>query len=185
MNEKVVGETKQKMEKSLGLLTAELAKIRTGRASPALLDGIKVEHYNSVMPLNQLATISIPEPRLIVIQPWDKTALSAIEKALHRSNIGLTPNNDGVVIRLSLPPLTAERREELIKLTQKLGEECRIAVRNVRRDANNDLKKLEKEKKLTEDEARRTQDETQKMTDEFIKKIDETLKKKEKEIRET
>ncbi|MEO0137342.1 MAG: ribosome recycling factor [candidate division WOR-3 bacterium] len=184
MIEKIKEEAKQKMEKSLSLLNQEFAKIRTGRATPALLDGVKVEYYDTLLPLNQIATISIPEPRLIVIQPWDKQALGAIEKAIYKADIGLTPNNDGNVIRLSLPPLTTERREELVRLAQKLAEECRIAVRNIRRDANNELKKIEKEKKISEDDSFKAQEAIQKMTDEYIKKIDELLKKKEKEIRE-
>ncbi len=185
MSQKIKDDTKVKMEKSIVLLTQELLKVRTGRASPALLDDVRVDYYGSVLPLNQVASISIPEPRLIVIQPWDKQALGAIEKAIHKASIGLTPSNDGNVIRLSLPPLTTERRAELVKLSQKLAEECRIAVRNIRRDANNEIKKEEKEKKITEDESFKTQEAIQKMTDEYIKKIDEILKKKEKDIRET
>jgi ribosome recycling factor len=184
MIDKIKEEAKQKMEKSLNLLNQEFAKIRTGRATPALLDGVKVEYYDTVLPLNQVASISIPEPRLIVIQPWDKQALSAIEKAIYKADIGLTPNNDGNVIRLSLPPLTAERREELVKLAQKLAEESRVAIRNIRRDANNELKKLEKEKKISEDDSFKGQESIQKLTDEYIKKVDEILKKKEKEIKE-
>ncbi|MEO0216226.1 MAG: ribosome recycling factor [candidate division WOR-3 bacterium] len=185
MIEKIKTETKTKMEKSLNLLSGELAKVRTGRASPALLDGIKVEYYGSLLPLNQVASITIPEPRLIVVQPWDKQALQAIEKAINKAGLGLVPNNDGNVIRLPLPPLTTERREELIKLNQKLGEECKIAIRNIRREANNEIKKLEKDKKISEDDSFKLQDTIQKMTDEYIKKVDEILKKKEKEIRET
>lgn len=185
MEQKIMDDTRSKMEKSVTLLSQELAKIRTGRASPALLDGIKVEYYGSLLPLNQVATINIPEPRLIVIQPWDKQTLGSIEKAINKADIGLTPNNDGNVIRLPLPPLTAERREELVKLNQKLGEECKIAIRNIRRDANNEIKKQEKEKKISEDESFKLQESVQKMTDEFIKKVDEIIKKKEKEIRET
>ncbi len=184
MIQKIKDDTKQKMEKSISLLSQEFAKIRTGRATPALLDGVKVEYYDSILPLNQVASISIPEPRLIVIQPWDKQALSAIEKAIYKADIGLTPNSDGNVIRLSLPPLTSERREELVKLTQKLAEECRVAIRNIRRDANNELKRIEKEKKISEDDSFKAQELIQKMTDEYIKKVDEVLKKKEKEIRE-
>ncbi|MEO0142587.1 MAG: ribosome recycling factor, partial [candidate division WOR-3 bacterium] len=173
MIEKIKNDARQKMEKSISLLNQEFAKIRTGRATPALLDGVKVEYYDSLLPLNQVASINIPEPRLIVIQPWDKQALSAIEKAIYKADIGLTPNNDGNVIRLTLPPLTAERREELVKLTQKLAEECRVAIRNIRRDANNDLKKTEKEKKISEDDSFKAQESIQKMTDEYIKKVDE------------
>jgi len=177
--------TKTKMEKSVSLLGQELSKLRTGRASPALLEGIKVEYYGSVLPLNQVATINIPEPRLMIIQPWDKTALPAIEKALYKSPLGLTPNNDGNVIRLSIPPLTTERREELVKLVQRLGEDTKVAIRNVRREANNEIKKEEKDKKISEDASFNSQEEVQKITDEYIKQVDDILKKKEKEIRET
>lgn len=185
MTKKIQENARIKMEKSVSLVAQELSKLRTGRASPALLDGIKVEYYGSTLPLNQVATISIPEPRLIVIQAWDKTALGAIEKAIHKSGIGLTPNNDGNVIRLSIPPLTTERREELVKLSQKLGEDTKVAIRNVRRDANSEIKKEEKDKKISEDESFKSQEKIQKITDEFIKKVNEILEKKEKEIRET
>jgi len=185
MTETIHNNTKAKMEKSAALFAQELSKIRTGRASPALLDGIKVEYYGSSLPLNQVSTISIPEPRLIIIQPWDKAALPEIEKAINKSGIGLNPNNDGNVIRLAIPPLTTERREELIKLTQRLAEEAKVTIRNIRRDANNEIKKEEKDKKISEDDSFKTQERIQKLTDEFIKKIDEILKKKEKEIRET
>ena len=144
MIEEIKKNTDVKMQKSLSLLTQELAKLRTGRASPALLEGIRVEYYGSQLPLNQVATISIPEPRLIIIQPWDKTALPNIEKAIFKSAVGLTPNNDGSVIRLAVPPLTTERREELIKLTLRMAEETKVAIRNIRREANNEIKKLEK-----------------------------------------
>jgi ribosome recycling factor len=185
MAKTILQNAKTKMEKSTNLFAQELSKLRTGRASPALLEGIKVEYYGSILPLNQVATISIPEPRLIVIQPWDKTVLPEIEKAIFKSTIGLTPNSDSNVIRLSIPPLTTERREELIKLTQRLAEEAKVAVRNIRRDANGEVKKEEKEKKISEDESFNTQEEIQKVTDDFVKKIDEILAKKEKEIRET
>lgn len=185
MTETIRQNAKTKMEKSTTLLAQELSKLRTGRASPALLEGIKVEYYGSTLPLNQVATISIPEPRLIVIQPWDKAVLPEIEKALFKSSIGLTPNSDSNVIRLSIPTLTTERREELIKLTQRLAEEAKVAVRNIRRDANNEIKKEEKDKKISEDDSFKDQDNIQKITDEFIRKIDEILEKKAKEIRET
>lgn len=185
MSQTIKDTTRVKMEKSISLLNSELAKVRTGRASPALLDGVKVEYYGSVLPLNQVASISIPEPRLIIIQPWDKQALVPIEKSIQKADLGLNPNNDGNVIRLAIPPLTTERREELVKLIMRLSEECRVAIRNIRRDANNEIKKMEKDKKLSEDDAFKTQEQIQKMTDEFIKKVDEILKKKEKEIRET
>ncbi len=185
MTEKIKENARTKMDKSVSLLAQELAKLRTGRASPALLDGVKVDYYGSTLPLNQVATVSIPEPRLIIIQPWDKTNLGEIEKAIHKSAIGLTPNNDGNVIRLSIPPLTTERREELVKLTQKLGEDTKVAIRNVRREANTEIKKEEKNKNMSEDTSFQTQEEVQKITNEFTKKVDEILGKKEKEIRET
>lgn len=185
MIEEIKENAQKKMEKSLNLLTQELSQLRTGRASPALLEGIKVEYYNSMLPLNQVASISIPEPRLIVIQPWDKTVLPNIEKAIFKSAIGLTPNNDGNVIRLPIPPLTTERREELIKLSQRIGEEAKVAIRNIRREANNEIKRAAKDKKISEDESYKGQEEIQKITDEFIEKVEEVLNKKEKEIRET
>jgi ribosome recycling factor len=185
MKGKIQENAKNKMAKSVSLLAQELSKLRTGRASPALVDGIKVEYYGTILPLNQIATISIPEPRLIVIQPWDKISLNDIEKAIYKSPVGLTPNNDGNVIRLSIPSLTTERREELVRLVQKLGEDTKVAIRNIRREANGDIKKQEKNKELSEDESFKAQESIQKITDEFIEKVDEILKKKEKEIRET
>ncbi len=185
MTKEIKENAQAKMEKSASLLAQELSKLRTGRATPALLDGIKIEYYGSTLPLNQVATISIPEPRLMIIQPWDKTALGSIEKAIYKSAIGLTPNNDGNVIRLSIPPLTTERRDELVKLTQKLGEDTKVAIRNIRREANSEIKKEEKNKKISEDESFKSQEAIQKITDVYTKKVDEILKKKEKEIRET
>ncbi|MGB3478986.1 MAG: ribosome recycling factor [bacterium] len=185
MTEKIKENARTKMDKSVSLLAQELAKLRTGRASPALLDGVKVDYYGSALPLNQVATVSIPEARLIIIQPWDKTNLGEIEKAIHKSAIGLTPINDGNVIRLPIPPLTTERREELIKLTQKLGEDTKVAIRNVRREANTEIKKEEKNKNISEDTSFQAQEEVQKITNEFTIKVDEILRKKEKEIRET
>jgi ribosome recycling factor len=185
MIQKTEDSAKSKMEKSVTLLAQELSKLRTGRASPALLEGIKVEYYGSTLPLNQVASISIPEPRLIIIQPWDKNALGAIEKSLYKSSIGITPNNDGNVIRLSIPTLTMERREELVKLIQKLGEDTKVAIRNIRRDANNEVKKQEKAKEISEDQSFKAQERIQKITDDFISNVDNILKKKEKEIKET
>jgi ribosome recycling factor len=185
MTDKIKENARAKMDKSAELLAQELAKLRTGRASPALLDGIKVDYYGSTLPLNQVATVSIPEPRMIVIQPWDKTNLPEIEKAIHKSAIGITPNNDGNVIRLSIPALTTERREELVKLTQKLGEDTKVAIRNIRREANNEIKKEEKDKTISEDVSFKAHEEVQKITDQFIIKVDKILEKKEKEIRET
>lgn len=185
MIDEIKKSTEAKMNKSVALLAHEFSILRTGRASPALLEAIKVEYYGSLLPLNQVATISIPEPRLIVIQPWDKTALPNIEKAIHKSAIGLTPNNDGNLIRLAVPPLTTERREELIKLTQRMAEETKVAIRNIRRDSNNEIKKIEKEKKISEDASFNAQDDIQRATDQFIRKVDDVQKQKEKEIRET
>ncbi|MGB7055706.1 MAG: ribosome recycling factor [bacterium] len=185
MIEEIKKNTDIKMQKSLLLLAQELSKLRTGRASPALLEGIKVEYYGSQLPLNQVATISIPEPRLIIIQPWDKTALPNIEKAIFKSAVGLTPNNDGNVIRLAVPPLTTERREELIKLTLRMAEETKVAIRNIRRDSNNEIKRLEKEKEISEDASFKAHEDVQHTTDEFITKVDDVQKEKEKEIRET
>ncbi|MBE0433336.1 ribosome recycling factor [candidate division WOR-3 bacterium] len=185
MIEDIKNHTDAKMKKSLSLLAQELSKLRTGRASPALLESIKVEYYGSHLPLNQMATISIPEPRLIIIQPWDKTALSSVEKAIFKSAIGLTPSNDGNVIRLAVPPLTTERREELIKLTLRMAEEAKVAIRNIRRDANNEIKKLEKEKEISEDASFKAQADIQSATDQYIKKVDEVQRDKEREIRET
>jgi ribosome recycling factor len=185
MIKKIKENARTKMDKSAVLLAQELAKLRTGRASPALLDGIKVDYYGSTLPLNQVATVSIPEPRLIVIQPWDKANLGEIEKAIHKSAIGITPNNDGSVIRLSIPALTTERREELVKLSQKLGEDTKVAIRNIRREANTEIKKEEKDKNISEDASFNAHEEIQKITNEFIGKVDEILQKKEKEIRET
>lgn len=185
MIHKIEDSAKSKMDKSVTLLVQELSKLRTGRASPALLEGIKVDYYGSTLPLNQVASISVPEPRLIIIQPWDKNALEAIEKSLYKSSIGITPNNDGSVIRLAIPPLTMERREELVKLVQKLGEDMKVAIRNIRREANNEIKREEKSKNISEDQAFNAQEHIQKITDDFITKVDDVLGKKEKEIRET
>jgi len=177
-------EIKNKMSKSLSKLERELAGIRTGRASAALIEDIKVTYYGTPTPLNQLATISVPESRLVTIQPWDKSVLKEIEKAISHSDLGLTPVSDGNVIRITFPPLTEERRKELVKLVKKIAEDYKIAIRNIRRDGNDEVKKMEKEKLISEDESKKAQKEIQKITDEFIKKIDEVLLKKEKEIME-
>ena len=177
-------ETETKMEKTLETLGKELASIRTGRASLAILDGITVEYYGTVSPLNQVATLSIPESRLIVIQPWDPSNIKEIEKAIMRSDLGLTPNNDGKVIRIPIPPLTEERRIQLVKVAKRHGEEGKIAIRNIRRDSIATAKDFEKEKEISEDDLHRSQDEIQKITDRFIEKVDELIEKKEKDILE-
>ena len=174
----------KKMEKTIESLGRDLATIRTGRASLAILDGITLEYYGSQSPLNQVATLSIPESRLIVIQPWDPTSIKDIEKAIMRSDLGVTPNNDGKVIRIPIPALTEERRVQLVKVVKKNGEEGKVAIRNIRRDAISEAKDFEKEKVISEDELHRAQDEIQKITDRFIQKVDELIDKKEKEVLE-
>lgn len=182
MPESVKSDAKSRMEKTLQALRRELASLRAGRAAPSLLDKIEVEYYGTMTPLNQLSNISAPEPRLLVIQPWDKSAISAIEKALQKSELGITPTNDGDVIRISIPPLTEERRAELVRVVKKAGEEAKVSIRNIRRDANDEYKKMEKSGDLSEDEARRCQEEVQKLTDDFVKQIDEAVTSKEKDI---
>lgn len=172
----------EKMEAALEHLRKELSSVRTGRATLSLLDGIQVDYYGSNMPLNQVATLAIPEGRLITIQPWESDQISGIEKAILTSGIGITPTNDGKIIRLSIPPLTEERRKMLVKTAKKLGEDAKIVIRNLRRDSNEELKKLQKESSLAEDQLRKNQDEIQKITDQSIKKVDERLAKKEEEI---
>ncbi|MFZ5765427.1 MAG: ribosome recycling factor [Thermodesulfobacteriota bacterium] len=180
----VLLEMNDKMEKSLEAYRRELSTVRTGRASLALVEGIRVDSYGTKMPLNQVATMTIPESRLIVIQPWDPQVLGAIEKAILAANIGLTPANDGKVIRISIPQLTEERRKDLVKQVKKISEEYRVAIRNCRRDAIDALKKQKKDKAISEDDLFKYQEEAQKETDAFVKKIDEILAEKEKEVME-
>lgn len=182
MPNEVINQAKEKMNKSIASFTRELASIRAGRANASLLDRITVDYYGAPTPINQLAGISVPEARLLVITPYDKSILGEIEKALLKSDIGITPTNDGSVIRLSIPPLTEERRKDLVKVVKKEAEDAKVAIRNVRRDANDDLKKLEKKGEITEDALRGYSDDIQKLTDEFIAKVDELAKDKEKEI---
>jgi ribosome recycling factor len=184
MLEEVYEEVERKMERSIEALRKDLSRIRTGRASLALLDGISVDYYGTATALNQMATLAVPESRLITIQPWDKTQIGPIEKAIQRSDLGLTPTNDGTLIRLSIPPLTADRRKDLVKQVKKVGEETKIALRNVRRDGNDMLKSLEKDKLVSEDDWRRGQDQVQKITDRYIAHIDEILQSKEHEVME-
>lgn len=182
MKDEILSELRQKMTKTAGVLEKEFKKIRTGRASTALLEGIKVECYDTQMPLEQVASMSVPESRLITIQPWDQSIIGDIEKGILKSELGLTPINDGKIIRISIPPLTEERRKELAKLAKKMAEENKISIRNLRREANEMFKELKTEKEISEDELYKSQDEVQKITDEFIKKIDEITSRKEKEI---
>ena len=182
MKAKILEDLKRRMNKVLEVMAHDLGRVRTGRASVALLEGIKVEAYNASMPLSQVASLAAPEPRLLTIQPWDPTLLGDIEKAIMKSDLGLTPTNDGKLIRLPIPTLTTERRKELVKVVKKMGEEAKVALRNVRRDGNEGLKDLKKDKQISEDDAHRAQDEVQKITDDFIKKVDALAAEKEKEI---
>ena len=184
MANEVMDQTKDRMEKAIGGYTRELASIRAGRASASMLDKLTIEYYGAPTPISQMAGVSVPEARLLVIQPYDKTILADIEKAIMKSDIGITPSNDGSVIRLAVPALTEDRRKELVKLVKKEAEDAKIAIRNVRRDANEDFKKLEKTSEITEDELHRSGDEIQKLTDSQIVRIDEIAKDKENEIME-
>ncbi|TCP70115.1 ribosome recycling factor [Baia soyae] len=184
MVNQVQKQAEEKMDKAIQVLKKDLMTLRAGRANPAILDKVIVEYYGSETPLNQLANISVPDPRSLVIQPWDKTALAEIERSILKSELGLTPNNDGNIIRINIPALTQERRAELVKLARKMGEETKVAIRNVRRDANDDVKKLEKNGEVPEDAARRSSEDIQKLTDRFIKETDAVVASKEKEVTE-
>ncbi len=180
----ITAETNERMTRSIENLKKEFSRVRTGRATPALLDGIKVDYYGTPTPLAQLGNISTPEPRQLIIQPWEKTLLSAIEKAILASDLGINPQNDGNVVRLNMPALTEERRRDLVKNSKKLAEDDKVAVRNIRRDSNEKIKKLEKDKELSLDDSKKSQDDIQKITDKYIKLIDDMLAVKEKEILE-
>lgn len=184
MSNEVMESAKERMENSINAYTRELASIRAGRANSALLDRINVDYYGVPTPINQLAGVSVPEARLLVIQPYDKTILTEIEKAIMKSDIGITPSNDGNLIRLAIPALTEERRKDIVKTVKKEAEESKVTIRNVRRDANEDFKKLEKDSEITEDELHRNGDEIQKLTDAYIKKIDDIATEKENELME-
>jgi ribosome recycling factor len=184
MIESIFQETKDNMGKSIEALKNEFKRVRTGRASLSILDPIRVDYYGTLTPLNQMASLSIPESRLITIQPWDVSVIKDIEKAILKSDLGLTPANDGKLIRIAIPPLTEERRKQLVRSIQKKSEEFKIAVRNIRRDANELLKSLKKDGEISEDDAFRAQDQVQKITDEHIQLIDDICEEKEKEILE-
>jgi len=184
MIESIYQETKDNMGKSIDALKNEFNRVRTGRASLTILDGIRVDYYGTLTPLNQMATLAVPESRLITIQPWDISVIKEVEKAILKSDLGLTPSNDGKIIRISIPPLTEERRKELVKGVNKISEDHKIAVRNIRRDSNELLKGLKKDGDISEDDAFKAQDQVQKITDEHIKLIDDVNKDKEKEILE-
>jgi ribosome recycling factor len=184
MSDQIIKDAEQRMQGAIESLGNELATIRTGRASPSILDRVHVEYYGQEMPINQVGSVSVPDSRTLMITPWDKAALSAIEKGIQRSDLGLNPNNDGVNIRLTIPPLTEQRRKELIKQVHKIVEDHRVSVRNVRRDANDHLKRAEKAGDLSEDENRRFQERIQKLTDKYIADIDKVQSAKEEELLE-
>jgi ribosome recycling factor len=182
--DKVMRDLEERMGKAVSSLKEDFNMIRTGRASTALFEKIRIEYYGQQVPLNQVATISVPEARLVVIQPWDRSILGTIEKAIQTSELSVNPNNDGKVIRISIPPLTEERRKELAKLAKNKAEQSRIAVRNVRRDGNEELKKMQKDSEISEDDTKRGMDDIQKATDRYIEKINKLLEEKEEEILE-
>ena len=182
--ERVKADSEKRMKKSIAALGDEFNTIRTGRASSALFEKIKVEYYGQQVPLNQVATISIPEARLVVIQPWDRSVLNEIEKAIQKSELSVNPNNDGKIIRISIPPLTEERRKEFVKLAKSKAEQSRVSIRNIRRDANEELKNLQKKSDISEDDAKRGMDDIQSLTDKYIAEINDLLEQKEKEILE-
>jgi len=184
MKDEILTELKEKMGSSINALKKDFMRVRTGRATTALLDGIRVVCYDTQMPIDQVASISVPESRLITIKPWDLSIMGNIEKSILKSELGLHPMNDGKIIRISIPPLTEERRKELAKMAKKMGEEGKISIRNNRREANELFKELKNEKEISEDEMYRYQDEVQKVTDDFIKQVDEVTAEKEKEIME-
>lgn len=184
MTEEIINEAEEKMKKAIEVLKSEFMTIRTGRASASLLDRVMVDYYGTPTSLRQLASVSVPEARLIIINPYDRNILGDIEKAILKSDLGLTPTNDGHIIRLSIPPLTGERRQELVKIIKNLAEESRIAIRNIRRDANEHIRQREKNKEISEDERHRRQEKLQKITDSSIEEIDHLMANKEKEIME-
>ncbi len=174
----------ERMDKSIKVLRDDLASVRAGRANPKLLERILVDYYGAMTPINQLANISVPEPRLLVISPWDTKMIPEIEKAIQKSDLGINPTNDGKVIRLAFPELTEERRKELVKMIKKMGEESKIAIRSIRRDANDEFKKMEKNSEITEDELKTAEKKVQEITDEYTAKIDQIIQEKENEIME-
>ena len=184
MLDEAIKDAKDRMEKTLDSTKSELAKVRTGRANPAILEAVRVDYYGSKVPLKQVANMGIPEPRLITVQPWDRNVLGDIEKAILKADIGITPNNDGHVIRLPIPALTEERRKEMVRLIHQLGEDGKVAIRNVRRDVIDQLRKAQKDHEISEDEEFNGGIDIQKVTDEYVKLIDEALKSKEEEIME-
>ncbi len=184
MSNNILKETEDHMKKAIESFEKELARVRTGRATPTLLDGIRVDYYGSVMPISQLATVAVPEARQLTVTPWDVNALAAIEKAILKSDLGLTPSNDGKIIRVNVPALTEQRRKELVKVVKKMSEDAKVSVRNIRRDNIEVLKKQKKDKAIPEDKMFKLQDDVQKLTDNYIKQLSDIAEKKEKEILE-
>lgn len=184
MTDKILADTEDRMNKSLDTIKKGFASIRSGKATPALLDGVRVDYHGTVMPLNQLASVSVPEARLMVVQCWDKTAVGEVARAIQVADLGLNPQVDGNIIRLPIPPLNEERRRELVKQCKKGSEEGKVAVRNIRRDANETLKKAEKDRKISEDERKRAEEKVQELTNKFVAKIDRMMETKETEIME-
>ncbi|TFH06390.1 MAG: ribosome recycling factor [Spirochaetales bacterium] len=180
----VIAKAEERMKKTVGALVEEYNTLRTGRASSALFDKIRVDYYGSQTPLNQVSTISVPEARLVVIQPWDKAIIGDIEKAIQKSELSLNPSNDGKVIRISIPPLTEERRKEFVKIAKNMAEQSRVGIRNIRRDANDELKKSQKDGTISEDDLKRGEDNVQKTTDKYIEEVNAALESKEQEILE-
>ena len=184
MMQEILNDAADRMDKSLEALRQELSKIRTGKATTALLDGVKVEYYGTMTPLNQMANVSVLDPHTLSVQPWDKSALGAIDKAIKAADLGLNPSNDGIVIRVPIPMLNEERRRDFVKLVKRFGEEAKVALRNVRRDANEHLKKAEKEDHVSEDARLKAEKDVQDMTDKHVLRVDDLLKHKEAEIME-
>lgn len=182
MPDHILVQTKTKMENAVGALQSHLAKLRTGRASLALLDGIKVDYYGTLSPLNQVAVLAVPEPRLITIQPWEAGMIQPIEKAIEKANVGLNPANDGKLIRLPIPQLTEERRREIVKQLKGMAEECRVSIRHARKEGLDEVKKIKNASQISEDESKRQNDAVQRLTDDYIKKIDQIVANKEKDI---
>ena len=184
MVKEIIANNEERLEKSIAALKREFGSLRAGRATPSLLDKVMVDYYGTPTPVNQVAKVSVPEPRMIMITPWEKSLMHDIEKAIMKSDLGLSPNSDGTAIRLSIPPLTQERRQELVKTVGKKAEEAKVAIRNIRRDGNDAIKKLEKAKEITEDDSKKGQESVQKLVDKYIKTVDTLREAKEKEIME-
>ena len=184
MYDDIIKKARTSMDKTIDALKKEFAKVRTGRASIALLDDVRVDYYGTPTPLNQVGSLTVPEPRMITIQPWEKNLIPEIEKAILKSDLGLNPASDGQLIRIVIPPLTEERRKEMGKLIKRMGEDAKIAIRNIRRDSNDALKKLEKDKEISEDDLKRGEKDVQEITDQFVKKVDDLVASKEAEVME-